>query len=97
MGHPPERGAFSYVTDPLNARHGDTTQFRLAALPRLMLGITDNMDSVRLQTSNFGTSSHLSVANHPEANVPQTKGEWHVDNSTGLRHLGCATLGIGCQ
>ena len=91
-----ERGAFSYLLDPLNKFHPDTTQYRFANLPPLMLGIMDNIDSIRLQTDNFGTSSHLSVANRPNSNVPKTMGEWHVDNSTGVRHLGCA-IGGRCK
>ncbi len=92
-----ERGAFSYVLDPLNPFHPDTTQFRFTKLPPLQLGIMDNMDTLRLQTEDFGTSSHLSVANHPKSNVPKTTGEWHVDNKTGAKHLSCAMLGRPCQ
>lgn len=92
-----ERGAFSYATDPLNKGHGDTTQFRFAKTPKLLLGITNNIDAIRLQTSNFGPSSHLSVAKRPKSNVPKTTGEWHVDSGTGLSHLRCVALGAGCQ
>ena len=92
-----ERGAFSYVLDPLNPFHPDTTQFRFTKLPPLQLGIMDNIDTLRLQTEDFGTSSHLSVANHPKSNVPKTTGEWHVDNKTGAKHLSCAMLGRPCQ
>jgi hypothetical protein len=92
-----ERGAFSYVLDPLNKFHPGTTQYRFADLPPLQLGIMDNVGTIQLQTSNFGTSSHLSVATKPKDNVPKTVGEWHVDSATGARHLGCAIGGIRCQ
>jgi RHS repeat-associated protein len=92
-----KRGAFSYVLDPFNKFHPGTTQYRFADLPPLQLGIMDNWGTIQLQTSNFGTSSHLSVATKPKANVPKTVGEWHVDSATGIRHLGCAIGGVRCQ
>jgi RHS repeat-associated protein len=88
-----ERGAFSYLLDSINRFHPGTDQFRFANQPPLMLGIMDNVGSIQLQTADYGTSSHLSVAQKPKSNVPKTTGEWHVDDSTGLRHLGCAILG----
>jgi RHS repeat-associated protein len=92
-----QRGAFSYLLDPLNRFHPGTTQYRFADLPRMQLGIMDNIDTIRLQTENFGASSHLSVAKDPKSNVPRTTGEWHVDNATGVRHIACATLGVKCK
>ncbi len=46
----------------------------------------------------FGTgpSPHLSVSDNPVNSVP-TRGGFHVDKETGLKHLGCATLGLGCN
>jgi RHS repeat-associated protein len=44
-----------------------------------------------------GPSPHLSVPDEPKNNVP-THGGFHVDrDAPGVRHLGCATLGVGCQ
>jgi RHS repeat-associated protein len=47
----------------------------------------------------FGTgpSPHLSVPDEPKNTVP-TRGGFHVDrDAPGMKHLGCATLGVGCS
>ncbi len=47
----------------------------------------------------FGTdpSPHLSVPDEPKNAVP-TQGGFHVDrDAPGMKHLGCATLGVGCS
>jgi RHS repeat-associated protein len=44
-----------------------------------------------------GPSLHVSVPRDPRATVP-TSGPFHVDkDAPGVRHFGCAELGVGCQ
>ncbi len=44
-----------------------------------------------------GPSPHLSVPDNPKNTVP-TQGGFHVDrDAPGIKHLGCATLGVGCN
>lgn len=44
-----------------------------------------------------GPSPHFSLPDNPKNTVP-TKGPFHVDtDAPGLKHLGCAKLGVGCN
>jgi RHS repeat-associated protein len=75
--------------------------FRSIADSRFVTGLSPDEVMFHLFTTQhrFGTgpSPHFSVPDIPTNAVP-TRGPFHVDKDVvGLKHLGCATMGVGCN
>ena len=97
-------GTFSYNGTPDQTRDllDSRGAFR-SIVDQTLPGVGKSVDEMEYHPNTtqhrFGDtpSPHFSVPRDPRDTVP-TVGPFHVDtNAPGLKHLGCATLGIGCN
>jgi RHS repeat-associated protein len=99
-----DSGTFKFNGTPDQARDllDQRGAFR-SIVDRTIPGLGKSVDEMKYHPDTtqhrFGDdpSPHFSVPRDPKGTVP-TVGPFHVDtNAPGLRHLGCATVGVGCN